>query len=104
MVDRDVIGVECALYVLADWRVLVAEIEPNLLFLASVQRRQADPDVRQAGLRVIALNVIGKRRLVVAVDEPDVCAIVECIGEGEVPAVQADQYEGSAKWTADVDA
>ena len=89
MINREIVGVETALHIVADGGICIAEIKPELLFLTTVECRKRDPDARHAF--GIALDMIGQGGLVVAVDNAQVGTVFCCLSEGKVAVGQSDQ-------------
>ena len=79
------LGIRCA------GRFLVAVIEPDLGLGARLHVRHRNPDQRFAEKRIVLLEVIFQRRLVVAGNEPQIAAVILGRSEAEVAGVKTDQ-------------
>lgn len=103
MIDGEIVGIERALGVGTDRRVLIAKIQPQCLLFAPVQRRDGDPEIGDPRGGVVTFDMKRKRRLVVAVDEADIRAVLHCVREGEVTAGQLHQHYGATDLAGDVE-
>ena len=104
MIDQLRVGIVGALRIAGRNRFLVARIEPDIGLGARLKVRHRDPDQRLAEQRVILLDVMLQRRLVVAGDEAQIAAVILGLTETEIPDMQPDQNRRGADRIGDVGA